>query len=144
MERGVEMNKVLVIDDDEDIRKMLQLYLEKENYRVEVAENGREGIKKFNLFNPDIVLIDVMMPELNGYDVLGKIREKLDTPAIMITAKGQQSDKVLGFMKGCDDYLVKPFDLTELSFRIRAILKRMNRTINEDDGVKKKLYNNKN
>lgn len=133
------MSKILVIDDDRDIVNMLKIYLEKENYIVEVALDGEEGIKKFNIFNPDLVILDILMPKLNGYDVLNRIRSKSDIPIIMLTAKGQQADKVLGFMNGCDDYLVKPFDLTELSFRIRAIFKRISRT-NIEDSNNRKIY----
>ncbi|WP_294345833.1 response regulator transcription factor [uncultured Clostridium sp.] len=120
------MNKVLIIDDDKDIGIMLSVYLEKENYIVEIARDGEEGLRKFETFNPNILLIDILMPKINGYDVLSRIRKVSDIPVIMLTAKGQQADKVLGFIKGCDDYLVKPIDLTELSFRIKAILKRIN------------------
>ncbi|GAA0064926.1 response regulator transcription factor [Clostridium sp. CTA-1] len=133
------MEKILIIDDDGDIRNMLKNYLGKEGYKIYTAKNGEEGIKLFKSFEISIVLIDIMMPKINGYDTLCKLREISQVPVIMITAKGQQSDKVLGFIKGCDDYLVKPFDLTELSFRIRAILRRTNITDEEDND---KIYIN--
>lgn len=133
------MEKILIIDDDEDIRNMLKDYLGKEGYTIYTAKNGKEGIELFKSFEASIVLIDIMMPKINGYDTLGKLREVSDVPVIMITAKGQQSDKVLGFIKGCDDYLVKPFDLTELSFRIRAILRRTNTNDKKDND---KIYLN--
>lgn len=119
------MSKILIIDDDIDIGNMLKDYLGKEGYIIEVAKDGEEGIKLFKSFSPEIILLDIMMPKLNGYDVLSKLREDSKVPVIMITAKGQQNDKVMGFINGCDDYLVKPFDLAELSFRIRAILRRV-------------------
>ncbi|EKS4345334.1 response regulator transcription factor [Clostridium sporogenes] len=133
------MEKILIIDDDGDIRNMLKNYLGKEGYKIYTAKNGEEGIKLFKSFEISIVLIDIMMPKINGYDTLCKLREISQVPVIMITAKGQQSDKVLGFIKGCDDYLVKPFDLTELSFRIRAILRRTNITDEKDND---KIYIN--
>lgn len=118
------MDKILIIDDDEDIRNLLKDYLEKEGYNIHVSKDGKEGIEVFKSFQPEIVLMDILMPNLDGYNTLSKLRKISNVPVIMITAKGQQYDKVLGFIKGCDDYLVKPFDLTELSFRIRAILRR--------------------
>lgn len=118
------MEKILIIDDDEDIRNLLKDYLEKEGYNIHVSKDGKEGIEVFKSFHPEIVLMDILMPNLDGYNTLSKLRKISNVPVIMITAKGQQYDKVLGFIKGCDDYLVKPFDLTELSFRIRAILRR--------------------
>jgi len=136
------MQRILVIDDDEDIGNMLKDYLGKEAYVIEIAKNGREGIELFKSFNPEIVLLDIMMPKVNGYDVLSKLRESSQIPVIMITAKGQQTDKVFGFMKGCDDYLVKPFDLTELSFRIRAILKRSNTSNKKNEENNNKIYVN--
>lgn len=117
-------NKVLIIEDDEDIVTMLQDYLSKENYETSSAYNGRDGIEVFKKENPDIVLLDVMMPVMNGYETLSEIRKFSEVPVIMLTAKGQQMDKVIGFNKGCDDYIVKPFDLVELVLRIKAILKR--------------------
>lgn len=119
------MENILVVDDDKDIAFMLKDYLSKEGYKVETAHDGLEGLKIVSDFEPGIVLLDIMMPNMNGYTMLAKIREFSNVPVILLTAKGEQMDKVLGFMKGCDDYVIKPFDLTELSFRIRAILKRV-------------------
>ena len=119
-------NKVLIIEDDEDIVNMLKDYLTKESFEASTALNGKEGIEVFKKEEPDIVLLDVMMPVMNGYETLQEIRKFSEVPVIMLTAKGQQMDKVLGFNKGCDDYIVKPFDLVELVLRIRAILRRGN------------------
>lgn len=119
-------NKVLIIEDDEDIVNMLKDYLTKESFEASTALNGKEGIQVFKKEEPDIVLLDVMMPIMNGYETLQEIRKFSEVPVIMLTAKGQQMDKVLGFNKGCDDYIVKPFDLVELVLRIRAILRRGN------------------
>ena len=118
--------KVLIIEDDEDIVNMLKDYLTKESFEIGTALNGKEGIQVFKKEEPDIVLLDVMMPIMNGYETLQEIRKFSEVPVIMLTAKGQQMDKVLGFNKGCDDYIVKPFDLVELVLRIRAILRRGN------------------
>lgn len=137
------MNKILVIDDEMDIGNMLKDYLGKEGYCIEVARDGEEGIRLFKSFSPEIILLDIMMTKINGYDVLCKLREISQVPVIMTTAKGQQNDKIMGFIKGCDDYLVKPFDLAELSFRIRAILRRSTDSKNEDkEKVNKNIYVN--
>ena len=133
------MDKILIIDDDEDIRNLLKDYLEKEGYNIHVSKDGKEVIEVFKSFQPEIVLMDILMPNLDGYNTLSKLRKISNVPVIMITAKGQQYDKVLGFIKGCDDYLVKPFDLTELSFRIRAILRR---TSNSKKGKDNKIHVN--
>ncbi|SHI60081.1 DNA-binding response regulator, OmpR family, contains REC and winged-helix (wHTH) domain [Clostridium cavendishii DSM 21758] len=124
------MEKILVVDDDKDIAFMLKNYLTKEGYEIEIAHDGIEGLKSVTGFMPKIILLDVMMPNMDGYTMLSKLRDFSNIPVILLTAKGEQMDKVLGFMKGCDDYVVKPFDLTELTFRIRAVLKRINSIAN--------------
>lgn len=128
-----KMNKnLLIIEDDIDIGIMVEEYLSKEGYKVLIAENGEEGIKKFKENNIDLIMLDVMMPKMDGYKTLEKIREISDVPVIMVTAKGHQMDKVIGFKKGCDDYIVKPFDLVELNLRIMAILRRGTKKEKED------------
>lgn len=117
-------DKILVIEDDEDIRQMLCDYFIKDGYSITEACNGLEGLEKFKSINPHIVLLDVMMPVMDGYKFLKKLRTFSNVPVIMLTAKGEQMDKILGFNKGCDDYVVKPFDLIELSLRVKAILRR--------------------
>ncbi|MDD5794170.1 MAG: response regulator transcription factor [Clostridiales bacterium] len=117
-------DKILVIEDDEDIRQMLCDYFIKDGYSITEACNGLEGLEKFKSVNPHIVLLDVMMPVMDGYKFLKKLRTFSNVPVIMLTAKGEQMDKILGFNKGCDDYVVKPFDLIELSLRVKAILRR--------------------
>ena len=117
-------DKILVIEDDEDIRQMLFDYFTKDGYSIAEACNGFEGLEKFKSINPHIVLLDVMMPVMDGYKFLKKLRTFSNVPVIMLTAKGEQMDKILGFNKGCDDYVVKPFDLIELSLRVKAILRR--------------------
>lgn len=125
--------KILVVDDDSDIREMMYSYFSKEGYQVNCAEDGYRALKLISSENFSIVLLDIMMPNLDGYATISKMREFTDIPVIFLTAKGEQMDKVSGFIKGCDDYVVKPFDFTELSFRIRAILKRTCKNLNEDE-----------
>lgn len=120
------MEKILIVDDDKDIAGMLKNYLSSDGCDIAVCYDGVEGLKAVKQWEPSIILLDVMMPNMDGYTALTKIREFSNVPVILLTAKGQQVDKAMGFIKGCDDYMVKPFDLTELHFRIKAILKRVN------------------
>lgn len=120
------MEKILIVDDDKDISYMLKNYLSSDGCDIRVCNDGIEGLNAVKQWGPSIVLLDVMMPNMDGYTTLTKIREFSNVPVILLTAKGQQVDKAMGFIKGCDDYMVKPFDLSELSFRIKAILKRVN------------------
>ena len=105
----MSMGKILVADDDVNIADLLRLYLEKEGYTLTLANNGEEALEKFNMETPDIVLLDIMMPKLDGWQVCREIRKKSNCPIIMITAKGETFDKVLGLELGADDYVVKPF-----------------------------------
>ena len=102
--------KILVVDDDINICELLRLYLTKEGYQVTVANDGEEGLEKFNQVKPDMVLLDVMMPKMDGLEVCRRIRKAGNTPVMMLTAKGETFDKVLGLELGADDYMVKPFD----------------------------------
>jgi DNA-binding response OmpR family regulator len=120
--------KMLIVDDDLDIREMLANYFSREGYEIDYAADGQEGLEKVKQFAFSIILLDIMMPNMDGYRMLVKLREFCDTPVILLTAKGEQFDKINGFVKGCDDYVVKPFDLAELSLRILAILKRVSST----------------
>ncbi|WP_234124461.1 response regulator transcription factor [Clostridium hydrogenum] len=115
---------ILIIDDDKDIGDMLMNYFSKEGYTTKYACNGKEGLQLFKQAFFSLILLDIMMPEMDGYTMLRKLRELSDVPVILLTAKGEQMDKINGFIKGCDDYVVKPFDFTELSLRISVILKR--------------------
>ncbi|WP_032121168.1 response regulator transcription factor [Clostridium amazonitimonense] len=128
--------RLLVVEDDMDIALMLKEYLSKEGYEVLTANNGQEALKTLGENHIDLILLDVMMPVMDGHETLSKIREFSNVPVIMLTAKGQQFDKVIGFKKGCDDYIVKPFDLIELTLRIKAILRRGNINIVSNDSVK--------
>ena len=120
----MSMGKILVADDDQNIAELLKLYLEKEGYTVVLAADGMEANEKFAAENPDIVLLDIMMPKLDGWQVCRDIRKKSNCPIIMITAKGETFDKVLGLELGADDYIIKPFDSKELVARVKAVLRR--------------------
>lgn len=120
----MSMGKILVADDDQNIAELLKLYLEKEGYTVVLAADGMEANEKFAAENPDIVLLDIMMPKLDGWQVCRDIRKKSNCPIIMITAKGETFDKVLGLELGADDYVVKPFDAKEVVARVKAVLRR--------------------
>jgi len=116
--------KLLVIDDDANICDMLKIYFENEGYQVRTASDGIDGLQFFKIFEPDLVLLDIMMPKKDGWQVCREIREISQKPIIMITAKGEVFDKVLGLELGADDFIVKPFDMKELSARIKAVLRR--------------------
>ena len=116
--------KILVVDDDANICELLRLYLTKEGYQVTTAGDGEEGLEKFNQIKPDMVLLDVMMPRMDGLEVCRRIRKAGNTPVMMLTAKGETFDKVLGLELGADDYMVKPFDAKEVVARIKAVLRR--------------------
>lgn len=127
------MGKVLVADDDKNICELLRLYLVKEGFQVVLAGDGEEALARFSAENPDIILLDVMMPRLDGWQVCREIRKKSECPIIMITAKGETFDKVLGLELGADDYVVKPFETKEIVARIKAVLRRMGKSAAEND-----------
>lgn len=120
----MELDKVLIVDDDKNICDLLRLYLEKEGYSVILSHDGEEAVVKFNALKPDIVLLDVMLPGLDGWQVCREIRKKSNIPILMITAKSDTFDKVLGLELGADDYIVKPFDSKEVIARIKAVVRR--------------------
>ena len=115
---------VLIVEDDANIAELLRLYLEKEGYAVTVAADGGQGISKFRTLKPDLVLLDVMMPVMDGWTVCKNIRAESQTPVIMLTAKGETDDKVTGLRAGADDYITKPFEMKEVLARIEAVLRR--------------------
>lgn len=117
-------SKVLVVDDDNNICDLIEIYLQKEGYKVYKAYNGREALKQFGEKQVDIIVLDVMMPQMDGYEVLKEIRKNSQIPVLMLTAKGETFDRVLGLELGADDYMVKPFEPKELIARIRAVLRR--------------------
>ena len=115
---------VLLIEDDRNISELLQLYLEKEGYAVTTAPDGRQGLDKFRANAPDLVLLDVMMPVMDGWETCRAIRAESQVPIIMLTAKSETDDKVMGLKAGADDYITKPFEMKEVLARMEAILRR--------------------
>ena len=120
--------KILIVDDDVNICELLRLYLEKEGYSTEVVNNGLDAVTVFSETNPDLVLLDIMLPGLDGWQICREIRKNSQTPIIMLTAKGEVFDKVLGLELGADDYIVKPFEPKEVIARIKAVLRRTSPT----------------
>ena len=116
--------KILVVDDDPNIRQLVSLYLEKEGFEVSAAERGDEAVKAFRASPPNLMLLDVMLPGMDGWQVCREVRKISNIPIIMLTAKDETFDKVLGLELGADDYIVKPFDMKELVARIKAVIRR--------------------
>lgn len=127
----MSLGRVLVVDDDKNICELLRLYLEKEGYGVIFAHDGEEAVVKFNALKPDIILLDIMLPGIDGWQVCREIRKKSNVPIIMITAKVETFDKVLGLELGADDYIVKPFDTKEVIARIKAVYRRVGQSSGE-------------
>ena len=123
---------VLIVEDDKNIAELLQLYLEKEGYAVSIAADGGQGLAKFRSEQPDLVLLDVMMPVMDGWAVCKTIRAESQTPIIMLTAKSETDDKVTGLRSGADDYITKPFEMKEVLARIEAVLRRSDRACVEE------------
>ena len=119
---------VLVVEDDRNIAELLQMYLEKEGYAVTIAADGGQGLAKFRAIKPDLVLLDVMMPVMDGWAVCRAIRAEGQTPVIMLTAKGETDDKIAGLKSGADDYITKPFEMREVLARMEAVLRRSGST----------------
>ncbi len=122
---------VLIVEDDKNIAELLQMYLEKEGYAVTTAADGGQGLEKFRAIHPDLVLLDVMMPIMDGWAVCRAIRAESQTPVIMLTAKSEVDDKVTGLKTGADDYITKPFEMKEILARIEAVLRRSDRSCGE-------------
>ena len=125
--------KILVVDDDLNICDLLRLYFENEGYEVKTANDGAEGVSFFKMYEPDLVLLDIMLPKKDGWQVCREIREISGKPIIMLTAKGEVFDKVLGLELGADDFMVKPFETKELSARVKAVLRRYSAHDNQND-----------
>lgn len=125
--------KILIADDDKNICELLKIYLEKEDYAVVTAGDGEEALAKFDEETPDLLLLDVMMPKLDGWQVCRELRKKSECPIIMITAKGETFDKVLGLELGADDYVVKPFEPKEIIARIKAVMRRTGKASADND-----------
>ncbi len=141
---GIKMSnekslKVLIVDDDKNICDLLRLYLEKDGYSVILSHDGEEAVVKFNALKPDMVLLDIMLPGIDGWQVCREIRKKSNVPIIMITAKGETIDKVIGLELGADDYIVKPFDAKEVIARINAVTRRVG-TANAEPEIKEVHY----
>ena len=120
----MSMGKIMVADDDSNICELLRLYLEKEGFTVTLAHDGEAAVEQFFADTPDLVLLDIMMPKLDGWQVCREIRKKSNTPIIMLTAKGETFDKVLGLELGADDYITKPFSMRELLARVKSNIRR--------------------
>lgn len=137
----MSLGKVLVVDDDKNICELLRLYLEKEGYNVILSHDGEEAVVKFSALKPDMILLDIMLPGLDGWQVCREIRRKSNVPIIMITAKSETFDKVLGLELGADDYVVKPFDTKEIIARMKAIFRRVGQS-NSEIEIKEIKYDN--
>lgn len=137
--------RILVVDDDRNIVKLIEMYLLKEGYSVVVSCDGEEAVRKFNDCSPDLVLLDIMLPKKDGLEVLKDIRKKSNIPVLLLTAKGDTFDRVIGLELGADDYVVKPFEIKELLARVKAVLRRTGTTVgNHNEIVLPRLTINKN
>ena len=126
--------KILIVDDDQNICELLRLYIEKEGYSTAIANDGEQAIELFEREQPSLILLDIMLPKMDGWQVCREIRKNSDCPIIMLTAKGEVFDKILGLELGADDYVVKPFEAKEVVARIRAVLRRTGSS--DEDAVK--------
>ncbi len=120
----MDKQKILIVDDDENIAELISLYLIKECFSTEIAHTGRNALSLFKTYNPDLILLDIMLPDIDGYEICTEIRKTSQVPIIMLSAKGEVFDKVLGLKLGADDYMIKPFDSNELVARVKAVLRR--------------------
>ena len=120
------MAKILIVDDNKQITSILEEYAKKEGYSTQIARDGQEAIREFEKINPDIILLDVMMPKMDGFEVCREIRKKSNVPILMIAARGEDFERIMGLDIGADDYIVKPFSPPEVMARVRAILRRLN------------------
>ena len=128
-------SKILVADDDNNICELLKIYLENEGYEVVTANDGVKAISSFKIYEPDLILLDIMMPRKDGWQVCREIREISSKPIIMVTARGEVFDKVLGLALGADDFITKPFDTKEVAARVKAVLRRYSGHDNDDSEV---------
>ena len=121
----MDKKRILIVDDDENIAELISLYLVKECFDTEIVLNGEDALKTFKTYQPHLILLDIMLPGMDGYDVCREIRKDSNVPIVMLSAKGEVFDKVLGLKIGADDYMIKPFDSNELVARVQAILRRV-------------------
>lgn len=122
----VSKQKILIVDDDNNIAELISLYLTKECFETKIVNDGEEALRAVRSFNPNLILLDLMLPGMDGYQVCREVRQKSNVPIIMLSAKGEVFDKVLGLELGADDYIIKPFDSKELVARVKAVLRRYN------------------
>lgn len=120
----MDKQKILIVDDDENIAELISLYLVKECFDTEIVHDGEAALEKMKQYQPDLILLDIMLPGIDGYEVLSEVRKTSNVPVIMLSAKGEVFDKVLGLKIGADDYIIKPFDSNEMVARVRAVLRR--------------------
>ena len=132
-ERRMSVSRILVVDDDDDIRGLVRTLLERLGAEVREAGNGREGLREFHSWRPDLVVLDVSMPEMDGWNVLERLRDMSDVPVLMLTARGDELERVRGLQAGADDYVVKPFGKQELVARVQALLRRSQRGATEKE-----------
>ena len=126
--------KILVIDDEESIIKLVTSYLRPEGYEIYTAEDGQSGLQAFRAFNPDLIVLDIMLPGMDGIELLNRIRRESDTYVILLTAKSEETDKIVGLTIGADDYVTKPFSPRELVARIKAAIRRMSNGVGSTEG----------
>ena len=137
----MDNKKILIVDDDVNICELLRLYLEKDGFNTLVANDGSQALQMAQINNPDLILLDIMLPLLDGWQVCREIRKTSNVPIIMLTAKGETFDKVLGLELGADDYVTKPFDTKEVVARIKAVLRRIS-DADKANGIKEVRYEN--
>ena len=133
-----DKQKILIVDDDGNIAELIQLYLTKECYDTTIATDGEAALTILRHYQPDLVLLDIMLPGIDGYEVLREIRKSSNIPVIMLSAKGETFDKVLGLELGADDYIMKPFDSKEMVARIKAVLRRISTSDEQTETQKTK------
>lgn len=131
----VAKQKILIVDDDNNIAELISLYLTKECYDTRIVNDGEEALSAFEQYNPNLILLDLMLPGIDGYQVCREIRTRSNVPIIMLSAKGEIFDKVLGLELGADDYIMKPFDSKELVARVKAVLRRYQPVIKSEPAV---------
>ena len=129
----MEKKRILIVDDDENIAELISLYLLKECFDTEIVGDGEQALVKFKEYKPQLILLDIMLPGIDGYDVCREIRKSSNVPIIMLSAKGEVFDKVLGLKIGADDYMIKPFDSNELVARVQAVLRRVSQNEEADE-----------
>ncbi len=133
----MEKTKILIVDDEKHIAELISLYLTKEGFETKEVYDGRKAMDEFYAYNPKLVILDLMLPGMDGYQICTEIRKKSDTPIIMLTARSDTFDKVLGLEMGADDYMVKPFEPNEMVARVKAVLRRYNKKENSKDDDRK-------